>query len=87
MFVIGLKILKQCSWCHSACALEHFENNRKGEWFSTCNHCRNNRKESRDTNKDKIKLPYEKNNVEILKTLKAYKEATNPWVTCPICQK
>ena len=32
--------LKQCSRCHSTCSLAHFDKNRKGEWFKTCNNCR-----------------------------------------------
>ena len=29
--------LKQCSRCHSRVTLEHYEKNRKGEWFKLCN--------------------------------------------------
>ena len=32
--------LKQCSRCHSTVTLEHYEKNRKGEWFKLCNNCR-----------------------------------------------
>ena len=32
--------LKQCSRCHSTITLDHFETNRKGEFFKTCNNCR-----------------------------------------------
>ena len=32
--------LRQCSRCHSTCTLEHYEKNRKGEWFKLCNNCR-----------------------------------------------
>ena len=36
--------LKQCSRCHSTCTLEHYEKNRKGEWFKLCNSCRTKRR-------------------------------------------
>ena len=32
--------LKQCSRCHSNILLEHFEKNRQGQLFKTCNNCR-----------------------------------------------
>ena len=32
--------LRKCSRCHSTCTLEHYEKNRKGEWFKLCNNCR-----------------------------------------------
>ena len=70
--------LKQCSRCHSTCALEHFEKNRKGEWFKLCNNCRSSKREGnkryRDNNKDKIqqsrKTHYENNKDEILEKQK-----------------
>jgi hypothetical protein len=32
--------LRKCSRCHSTCSLEHFEINRKGEFYKLCNTCR-----------------------------------------------
>ena len=66
--------LKQCSRCHSTVTLEHYEKNRKGEWFKTCNNCRNNKKEYRDNNKDKLKLYYEHNKETILESKKEYRD-------------
>ena len=40
--------LKQCSRCHSKCSLEHFEKNRKGEWFKLCNNCRSKNREHKN---------------------------------------
>ena len=36
--------LKQCSRCHSTCTIEHYEKNRKGEWFKLCNNCRSKKR-------------------------------------------
>ena len=36
--------LKQCSRCHSSVTLEHYEKNRKGEWFKLCNNCRSKKR-------------------------------------------
>ena len=41
--------LRKCSRCHSTCTLDHYEKNRKGEWFKLCNNCRRKR---RDENSD-----------------------------------
>ena len=50
--------LKQCSRCHSICTFEHYEKNRKGEWFKLCNNCRSTkreeRKEYRDTHREEV---------------------------------
>ncbi len=35
-----IRELKQCSRCHSNVLLEHFELNRQGVLFKTCNNCR-----------------------------------------------
>ena len=37
--------LRKCSRCHSTCTLEHYEKNRKGEWFKLCNNCRGKNRE------------------------------------------
>ena len=66
--------LKQCSRCHSTCTLEFYEKNRKGEWFKSCNNCRNNKKEYRENNKDKLKLYYEHNKESILESRKEYRD-------------
>ena len=47
--------LKQCSRCHSNCTLEHYEKNRKGEWFKLCNNCRGKGKDYKDGHKNEIK--------------------------------
>ena len=82
--------LKQCSRCHSNCTLKHFEKNRQGEWFKTCNNCRkikqmyyeNNKEEIltnvkqwRDSNKDKVKQ-YNKTSMD----------RRNPLIECPHCK-
>ena len=72
--------LKQCSRCHSTCTLEHFEKNRKGEWFSTCNNCRGK-------DKEKHKRYYNNHKEDILQKNKIYKQTINPWITCSRCQK
>ena len=41
--------LKQCSKCHFTCTLEHYEKNRKGEWFKLCNNCRSRNREEKNT--------------------------------------
>ena len=41
--------LKQCSRCHSNCTLEHYEKNRKGEWFNLCINCRAKKREEKNT--------------------------------------
>ena len=41
--------IKQCSRCHSICTLEHFEKNRKCEWFKLCNNCRARKIPDNDT--------------------------------------
>ena len=46
--------LRQCSKCHSTCTLEHFEKNRKGEWFKLCNNCRKGKREYDQLNKEEI---------------------------------
>ena len=46
--------LKQCSRCHSTVTLEHYEKNRKGEWFKLCNNCRHrNAKEKQEYRESK----------------------------------
>ena len=45
--------LKQCSRCHSTCTLEHYEKNRKGEWFKLCNSCRTKNREEKNTYREK----------------------------------
>ena len=42
--------LKQCSRCHSNILLEHFEKNRQGQLFETCNNCRHSHREYRASN-------------------------------------
>ena len=37
--------LRKCSRCHSTCTLDHYEKNRKGEWFKLCNNCRGKTRE------------------------------------------
>ena len=59
--------LKQCSRCHSTCALEHFEKNRKGEWFKTCNNCR--KRNGKDN-----KTYYNNHKEELLDKCRIYKE-------------
>ena len=57
--------LRQCSKCHSTCTLEHFEKNRKGEWFKLCNNCRKCKREYDQDNRDEIlykKWKYRENN-------------------------
>ena len=44
--------LKQCSRCHSNILLEHFEQNRQGVLYKTCNNCRRFNKEYRRHNTD-----------------------------------
>ena len=44
--------LKQCSRCHSNILLEHFEKNRQGQLFKTCNNCRSVNRECA-TNEDR----------------------------------
>ena len=46
--------LKQCSRCHSTVTLEHYEKNRKGEWFKLCNNCRGKGKDYKDSHKEEI---------------------------------
>jgi len=50
--------LKQCSRCHSTITLDHFETNRKGEFFKTCNNCRTKRTKYQQTyneqNKERV---------------------------------
>jgi hypothetical protein len=36
--------LRVCSRCHSTVLTEYFEKNRKGQWFRTCNSCRDKKK-------------------------------------------
>ena len=48
------KALRQCSGCHSTITLEHFNMNRKGEYYKTCNRSCSRMKEWNDANKDAI---------------------------------
>ena len=70
--------LKQCSRCHSTCTLEHFEKNRKNEWFKTCNNCRKCKKEYDQQNRDDIlyrKWIYRENNKDKIREYnKQYKQ-------------
>ena len=53
--------LKQCSRCHSTCSLAHFDTNRKGEWFKTCNNCgrfSRERQNTTDTIREKQRQNY-----------------------------
>ena len=59
--------LKQCFRCHSNCTLEHYEKNRKGEWFKLCNNCRNR-------NKKDNKTYYNNHKEELLEQHRIYKE-------------
>ena len=69
--------LKQCSRCHSKCILEHFEKNRKGEWFKTCNNCRKVNRDSFKNYREEHKeqelqrnRQYRANNIEIVREIK-----------------
>ena len=66
--------LKQCSRCHSNILLEHFELNRQGVSFKTCNNCRHYNREAannyRGNNRETIQernKQYRRSNIEILR--------------------
>ena len=61
------KALRQCSGCHSIITLEHFNMNRKGEYYMTCNRCCSRRKEYKEANTEQIKR-YNENNKEAIAT-------------------
>ena len=75
--------LKQCSRCHSTCTLEHYEKNRKGEWFKLCNNCRSRvrliRNEYDATRKEekqrKWKEYYVKHREQLVQKAKIYDDA------------
>ena len=74
--------LKQCSRCHSYCTLEHYEKNRKGEWFKLCNNCRGIGRQikneydatHKEENKLKLKEYYEANKEILIQKQKEYDE-------------
>ena len=68
------KALRQCSGCHSTITLEHFNTNRKGEYYKTCNRCCSRDKKYRGENKEKIKQCYENNKEAIAEQHKEYRE-------------
>ena len=66
--------LKQCSRCHSNILLGHFELNRQGILFKTCNNCRrinretfNNYRENNTEKELERNKQYRRNNTEILR--------------------
>ena len=78
--------LKQCSRCHSTCTLEHYEKNRKGEWFKLCNNCRSKNREEKNTYRESrgeahrekeraYARQYRKNNIEKIEEYNIY------WIT------
>ena len=83
--------LKQCSRCHSTCSLEHYEKNRKSEWFKTCNSCRNNKKEYRNEHKEEIAVRAKhwrngnKNKVKLYNQV--YADRHNPLIECSHCKE
>ena len=75
--------LKTCSRCQSTVTLEHYEKNRKGEWFKTCNSCRSRnrieRQEYRESkgeeNREKERAyakQYRKNNPDKIEEYQKY---------------
>ena len=42
-----MEALRKCTGCHSTILLEYFDKNRKGEYFKTCNNCRNRNRTQR----------------------------------------
>ena len=82
--------LKQCSRCHSTCALQHFDKNRQGEWFKTCNNCRSNRKEYRNHHKEEIAVmvkQWRNDNKDKVKLYnQIYLDRHNPLIECSHCK-
>ena len=83
--------LKQCSRCHSSCTLEHFEKNRKGECFKTCNNCRTNKQNYRIEHQEeistKIKQWRNNNKDKVQQYNKTYIDKHNPLVECSHCKE
>ena len=65
---------KQCSRCHSTVTQNHFETNRKGELYKTCNNCRDRNRNDKDKAKQWRKTFYEKHKEEILDKQKAKRD-------------